>query len=90
MLVLSRRPGEAVIIASNIRITVLAIRGNHVRLGFSAPDDETIIRSELALQPGDRPVEHTAFGDGQIARKQMRQRRRRPLFRVHPCPKDGS
>jgi carbon storage regulator len=47
MLVLGRRLGEEVIIASGIRVTVLAIRGNNVRLGFSAPADTAIIRSEL-------------------------------------------
>jgi len=47
MLVLNRRPGEEVIIASNICVTLLAIYGNSVKLGFSAPVDVAIIRSEL-------------------------------------------
>ena len=47
MLVLSRRPGEEVVIESDIRVTVLAVHGNSVKLGFSAPDDVAIMRSEL-------------------------------------------
>jgi carbon storage regulator len=47
MLVLSRKIGEEIIIGDNIRVTVVAIRGNQVRLGFSAPDDVHIHRSEL-------------------------------------------
>jgi carbon storage regulator len=47
MLVLSRRPGEEVVIASDIRVTVLAVHANSVKLGFSAPDDVAIMRSEL-------------------------------------------
>ena len=47
MLVLSRRPGEEVLVASNIRVTMLGIQGNSVKLGFSAPEDVAIFRSEL-------------------------------------------
>ena len=47
MLVLSRKPGEEVIIGDNIRLTVLAIRGNQVRLGFTAPVETRIYRKEL-------------------------------------------
>ena len=42
MLVLSRKWGDAVVIGGNIRLTVLAIRGNQVRLGFTAPPDVAI------------------------------------------------
>ena len=47
MLVLSRKRGEAVVIGGDIRLTVVAIRGNQVRLGFTAPPDVSIQREEL-------------------------------------------
>lgn len=47
MLVLSRKVGETIFINDSIRVTVLAIRANQVRLGFSAPDDVAIYREEL-------------------------------------------
>ena len=47
MLVLSRKPGEEIIIGDNIRLTILAIRGNQIRLGLSAPAGVRILRSEL-------------------------------------------
>ena len=47
MLVLSRKAGEEVMIGENIRVTVVAIRGNQVRLGFTAPADISINRLEL-------------------------------------------
>jgi carbon storage regulator len=47
MLVLSRKVGEEIIIGNNIRVTVLSVRGNQIRLGFSAPSDVTIHREEL-------------------------------------------
>jgi carbon storage regulator len=47
MLVLSRKSGQEVVIGDNIRLTVVAIRGNQVRLGFTAPPEVSIQREEL-------------------------------------------
>jgi carbon storage regulator len=47
MLVLSRKSGQEIVIAGNIRVRVLEVRGNRVRLGFTAPDDVEIQRAEL-------------------------------------------
>ena len=57
MLVLSRKLNEEIIIGDNIRITVCMIRGNQVRLGFTAPPDVSIQRQELreSIKVGDRP-----------------------------------
>jgi carbon storage regulator len=57
MLVLTRKVGEEIIIGDNIRVTVVAIHGNQIRLGFTAPPEVPIRREELAaLPPGARPV----------------------------------
>ncbi len=47
MLILTRRTGEAVIIGDNVRIAVLDIRGNQVRLGVEAPREVTVHREEV-------------------------------------------
>lgn len=47
MLVLSRKVGEEIIIDDRIRVRVLSIQGNQVRLGFVAPRDVQIHRDEL-------------------------------------------
>jgi len=47
MLVLSRRTNETLVIADNIRFTVLSIHGNQVRIGIEAPDDIIILREEI-------------------------------------------
>jgi carbon storage regulator len=47
MLVLTRKPGEEVVIGDNIRVTVVSICGNRVRLGFTAPAETLIHRAEL-------------------------------------------
>ena len=47
MLVLSRKCGEAIVIADNIVVTVLEVRGGRVKLGFGAPGDAAIHRAEI-------------------------------------------
>lgn len=53
MLVLSRKTDEEVIIGDEIRVTVLAIQGNKVRLGFTAPPHISIQRKELLERDPD-------------------------------------
>ncbi len=47
MLVLTRRVNERILIGDNIRITVVATRGNQVRIGIEAPLAIPIHREEL-------------------------------------------
>ena len=47
MLVLSRKKDQSVRIGSDIVITIIEIRGDKVRLGFSAPKDVSIHRQEV-------------------------------------------
>jgi carbon storage regulator len=47
MLVLSRSPGESILIGDNIKVTVTQVRGDHVRLGIEAPENVKILRSEV-------------------------------------------
>ena len=47
MLVLARRTGEQIVIDGNIRLTVIAVKGNHVRLGISAPPEVPVDRKEI-------------------------------------------
>lgn len=61
MLVLSRRVGEEIIIGDSIRVRVLSIVGNQIRLGFVAPREVTIHREEL-LEPG-RKQRRSGEGD---------------------------
>lgn len=67
MLVLSRKKNEAIVIADNITIVVVEIRGDKVRLGVEAPKDvpvhrrevyDAIVRqnSEVAAQSGAPPA----------------------------------
>ncbi|MBD8943264.1 MAG: carbon storage regulator [Clostridiales bacterium] len=50
MLALSRKKDEAIVINNNIEVTVLEVKGDHVKLGISAPKSVPIYRKEVYLQ----------------------------------------
>lgn len=47
MLVLSRKKDEAIVVADNVVITVVEIRGDKVRLGIEAPKETPVHRREV-------------------------------------------
>ena len=47
MLVLSRGEDEVIVIGDNIRVTVIEIRGDKVRIGIDAPRDVPVHREEV-------------------------------------------
>ena len=47
MLVLSRRLGEEIVINGNIRVTVVGVKGDRVRLGIVAPDNVPVDRATM-------------------------------------------
>ncbi|HSM59165.1 MAG TPA: carbon storage regulator CsrA [Longimicrobiales bacterium] len=50
MLILSRKPGDAILIDGDIRIVVLAVESGGVRLGIDAPASIGIVREEVLLR----------------------------------------
>lgn len=57
MLVLSRKPGEKIVIGDDIVITVLEIDRNKVRLGIDAPRSVPVYRQELLAETAERRAE---------------------------------
>ena len=49
MLILTRRPGERVVIGDEILVTVMGVSGHTVRLGIRAPQGVPIYREEIWL-----------------------------------------
>ena len=47
MLILTRRPDESIIIDGDIKLKILSVNGNQVRIGFEAPEEVVIVREEL-------------------------------------------
>jgi carbon storage regulator len=47
VLILTRRPGETLVLGPSIRVTVVGIRGHQVRIGVDAPTSVRVHREEL-------------------------------------------
>lgn len=71
MLVLSRKRNEVIVIGDDIKIVVVDIRGDKVRLGIDAPENVKVNRQEVAdaiarelaaAAEGDQTVEESANG----------------------------
>lgn len=50
MLALARKSNESIMLGNDIEITVLAIKGDQVKLGIKAPKSVPIYRKEIYLQ----------------------------------------
>jgi carbon storage regulator len=47
MLILTRRPGESIIIADDVVVTILGVNRNQVRVGVTAPRRTPVHREEV-------------------------------------------
>jgi carbon storage regulator len=47
MLVLTRKPGQSIMIGDGIEVQLLSVAGEKVRLGITAPRDVSIFRNEV-------------------------------------------
>jgi len=68
MLVLTRKPGQSIMIGDGVEVQVLSVAGEKVRLGITAPRDVSIFRNEVydriesennATDAGEEPDEET-------------------------------
>ncbi|PTN39084.1 carbon storage regulator CsrA [Desulfonatronum sp. SC1] len=50
MLILTRKAGESLYLGDDIKVTVLKVQGNQVKLGFDIPRDLTVHREEVYLR----------------------------------------
>jgi carbon storage regulator len=53
MLVLSRKPGERVLVGEDVEVVVLEVDGERVKLGFDAPRYVPICRGEIHQELAD-------------------------------------
>ena len=65
MLVLTRKVGETIVIGTTVRLTVVRIVGDKVRLGIAAPADVPVDRQEVhALKQAQCPKGTRGRGAG--------------------------
>lgn len=48
MLVLSRKLGETIMIGNDVKLTVVEVKGNRIKLGIEAPREYQVLRGEIA------------------------------------------
>lgn len=85
MLVLTRKPNQAIMIGDNVRIVVVAIEGEQVKLGIEAPRDIPVHRSEVYDEI--QRINRAAAGEVTLpAPVQKGTARPRP---VRPVPRSG-
>jgi carbon storage regulator len=67
MLILTRRLGESVKIGDEVTVTVLGVKGSHVRLGFAAPKNVQVHREEIYERMRKKPIEIALAGHRKTA-----------------------
>lgn len=53
MLVLTRKPGESVMIGDDIELAIVSVSGDQVKIGINAPKHIDIHRKEIYVQIGN-------------------------------------
>jgi carbon storage regulator len=78
MLILSRRAGESMTIGNDIKVRVVSVSGNQVRLGIEAPREVKVLREEIfrAIEEENRAAAAAAGATGRIEDVAKRLRRR--------------
>ena len=67
MLVLGRKTGERIHIGDSIEVVVLAVRGNSVKLGITAPREIPVQRAELLEKIGAIELVESDTGSRELA-----------------------
>ena len=69
MLALSRKQGEAIMIGSDIELTILEVKGDQVKIGISAPKSVPVYRKEIYAQIQEANKEVVATLDIESVKK---------------------
>ena len=74
MLILSRKPGESIVIAGNIHVKVVRVEGEVVKIGIEAPSSVPVHRQEV-------------YEEIQRSNEQALTQQNMPLPKLTPPPK---
>lgn len=95
MLVLTRRAGESIVIGDEVRVVVLDVRGDTVRLGIEAPRSVQVHRAEVyaEVQAANAAAAGRTSADlesvaGRLSRI-ARPKPRPPVPGARPAPQSG-
>ena len=71
MLILTRKPGESLYIGDNLKVTIVEIKGNQIRVGIDAPPEYKIYREEIYLEIQSQNMEAAKAGTTHEALDQL-------------------
>ena len=54
MLIITRKPGEKIMLGDDIVVEVIAVSGSSVRIGIAAPRSVPVFREEIYVAGGGR------------------------------------
>ncbi|HEY8491240.1 MAG TPA: carbon storage regulator CsrA [Dehalococcoidia bacterium] len=96
MLILTRKLKQGIVIQNNIVVTVLAVDGERVKLGITAPPDVVVLRQELcqAVEEENRaaagfPRDHVSSVMQALTRLKAPQAGNRPVGSQQPGTEPG-
>ena len=84
MLVLTRKADEQIVIGDDIKITLVRVRGNSVRIGIEAPREVRVLRGELAERETAGASEPSVECEEVFAEPDTRQMQRSKSDRLSP------
>jgi carbon storage regulator len=84
MLVLTRKPGQSIMIGDGVEIQVLSVAGEKVRLGVTAPREVSIFRNEVYERISDERAQEVPDEEQQRDEEQEREDEG-----SHPAPVGG-
>jgi carbon storage regulator len=95
MLVLGRRVGEGIMIGHDIKVTVLVVAGDKVRIGIDAPTDIEVHREEVYLEIQQANVQAASTSTEAVAGltaaiKERGTSATTPLGTAAPAPSPGA
>ncbi len=69
MLILTRKIGETLVVGDNVKIKVLGVKGNQVRIGIEAPEEVKVHRKEIfdKIAAGIKPKKDIKTDDEEMS-----------------------
>lgn len=64
MLIITRKPGEKIMLGDDIVVEVIAVSGSSVRIGIAAPRSLPVFREEIYVAGEDRDEPRTTANAG--------------------------